>query len=249
MLFFILLNIILFLLCFYLYSYNKKLKQKIIELEQETKKILERKIINNKEDLIPIENISEDNSKYQKKEQNIDTNQQTQKNKINTINMSNRRQDKKYTARINADEYQEPKIQSPTTANLTINIRKTVESVPEHQPLKKQETKKTAQDKYQNHQKVSIDIDFNPDDFIKKTQNVVSDKSYEYLQQIAKQLENEIITNTIDLTDYEKEQEEDAVISYQELLSLKEKTKNQEQNTKSFLEDLKALRNLLDPKN
>ena len=58
MLFFILLSIILFIFGLYYYYENKKLKQKIKELEQETKTILERKIINNKEDLIPIENIS-----------------------------------------------------------------------------------------------------------------------------------------------------------------------------------------------
>ena len=60
MFFFIILSTILFFFCLYLYFDNKKLNQRIIELELETKKILERKLINNKEDLISIENISKE---------------------------------------------------------------------------------------------------------------------------------------------------------------------------------------------
>ena len=61
MFFFVLLNIILFFFCLYFYFEQKKLKQKIVDLEQETKTILERKLVNNKEDLVSIENISIEN--------------------------------------------------------------------------------------------------------------------------------------------------------------------------------------------
>ena len=57
---FILILIVIIPLCIYLYITNKKLQIKVDKLELERREILERKIINNKEDIIPIESISKD---------------------------------------------------------------------------------------------------------------------------------------------------------------------------------------------
>ena len=87
MFFFIILSTILFFFCLYLYFDNKKLNKRIIELELETKTILERKLTNNKEDLISIENISMEinnkplNELTNKKEQKSSTNTNSEKQK------------------------------------------------------------------------------------------------------------------------------------------------------------------------
>ena len=58
MLFFTLVSIILFFFCLYLFFDNKNLKEKVKKLEEDTKIILERKIISSKDDIVSVENIS-----------------------------------------------------------------------------------------------------------------------------------------------------------------------------------------------
>ena len=63
----------------------------------------------------------------------------------------------------------------------------------------------------------------------------------DYLQNLSKKLEEEIKPQTIELTDYEKRQEENAIISYQELLSSHE---NQSQKEEKYDEEQKILEEL-----
>lgn len=226
MLFFILLSIILFIFGLYYYYENKKLKQKIKELEQETKTILERKIINNKEDLIPIENISIQPTMQEK---NIIPNtKEKQQHDIKEENTS--LEIPKYKARTNEEEVLTPKIDIPTTITLeTKELDKKESTIPN----------------------ISLSKEFNPNEFIKSikeqsikdTENSTSDAKY--LETIFKQIEKELTPQTIDLTEYEKNQEEQAVISYQELLSLKEKKQNERIQNKALLQELKEFKNLL----
>lgn len=226
MLFFILLSIILFIFCLYFFYENKKLKQKIKELEQETKTILERKIFNNKEDLISIENIS---IQPTKEEKNIIPNNQTKEQPIIKEETSSLKIPK-YKARTTEEEVLIPKIDIPTTITL------------EPKDLKEQKT---------NLQNISLSKEFNPIEFIKNTKeqsknNEINNTSDEkYLENVFKQIEQELTPQTIDLTEYEKNQEEQAVISYQELLSLKEKKQNERIQNKTLLQDLKEFRKLL----
>lgn len=57
---------------------------------------------------------------------------------------------------------------------------------------------------------------------------------------------DELKPQTIELTDYEKDQEENAIISYQELLNVKDKINIlNDDETVDFIEELKKLRNSL----
>lgn len=236
MFFFILLNIILFFFCLYFYFEQKKLKQKIIDLETETKTILERKLVNNKEDLIPIENISiEPNQDYKlsTKTKNITKEQKKEEMPFSKLLKE------KYIARSNGDEYLELKIEPPTTSIIPEEHNQT--------PPKSTNTKNTSKELTN----VSIEQSFNPTEFIKKeqqetilTENLNMDN--EYLTEISNQIKEQLTPQTIELTDYEKVQEEQAVISYQELLSLKERIKNEDKKDSKFIEDLRELRKLLD---
>ena len=95
-----------------------------------------------------------------------------------------------------------------------------------------------------------ITTSFEPLDFIKREKLTITDikkkNNTSYLNEISKQLDSIASPQTINLTDYEKEQEEHAIISYQELLSLKEKSNNDKKEDEYFVEDLKKFYSLLD---
>ena len=68
----------------------------------------------------------------------------------------------------------------------------------------------------------------------------------DYIKNLSQKLEQEIKPQTIELTDYEKKQEETAIISYKELLSSsKKQDKKEEYDEKELLEELKQFRNYL----
>lgn len=79
------------------------------------------------------------------------------------------------------------------------------------------------------------------------TENINSNnQQMDYIKNLSQKLEQEIKPQTIELTDYEKKQEETAIISYKELLSSsKKQDKKEEYDEKELLEELKQFRNYL----
>ena len=65
-----------------------------------------------------------------------------------------------------------------------------------------------------------------------------------FVEEVSQKLEQELEPKTIELTDYEKKQEEEAIISYQELLTKKDKLYNitEEEETENFIDELKNFR-------
>lgn len=91
---------------------------------------------------------------------------------------------------------------------------------------------------------------FNLDEFVKvssfdKNKSSVVSSNTDYLNEISEKMAREIVPQTIELTDYEKDQEENAIISYKELLSVKDSNSVLEDEDFDFLEELKKLRNSL----
>ena len=73
-------------------------------------------------------------------------------------------------------------------------------------------------------------------------------KNLSFAEEISKRMEEELKPETIELTDYEKKQEEEAIISYQELLSAsKDKLYNitDDEETVDFIKELKSFRSSL----
>lgn len=76
------------------------------------------------------------------------------------------------------------------------------------------------------------------------------DDSYEvndnmkFASEIVERMEEEIKPSNIELTDYEKKQEEEAIISYDELLKVKDKIYNltEDEETDEFIDELKSFR-------
>ena len=72
-------------------------------------------------------------------------------------------------------------------------------------------------------------------------------KKENYLESVSKSLEEHKETEPIELTNYEQQQEDDAIISYQELLGSQEKLYNitDEEEDSPFIEELKSFRKSL----
>ena len=69
-----------------------------------------------------------------------------------------------------------------------------------------------------------------------------------YLEQVSKKLAEEIEPQTIELTEYEKKQEEEAIISYQELIKNKDRLYkiDDDEEIESFIDELKNFRTNLE---
>jgi len=65
-----------------------------------------------------------------------------------------------------------------------------------------------------------------------------------FASEIVERMEEEIKPSNIELTDYEKKQEEEAIISYDELLKVKDKIYNitEDEDTDEFIDELKSFR-------
>lgn len=65
-----------------------------------------------------------------------------------------------------------------------------------------------------------------------------------FASEIVERMEEEVKPSNIELTDYEKKQEEEAIISYDELLKVKDKIYNitEDEETDEFIDELKSFR-------
>ena len=84
-----------------------------------------------------------------------------------------------------------------------------------------------------------LEINFNALKEDKKQDNV------SFMSEVSKKLEEATAPSTIELTDYEKKQEEEAIISYKELIENKDKLYNitDDEEDFDFIEELKSFRN------
>lgn len=105
---------------------------------------------------------------------------------------------------------------------------------------------------------ISLDVEkvsFKADEFVKKDKKRTFNEgkkvdrisASDYLREISNAIADEIKPQTIELTDYEKAQEENAIISYKELLNASKINNNDniEEETLEFIEELKKFRNSL----
>lgn len=87
-------------------------------------------------------------------------------------------------------------------------------------------------------------LDFEEKELPKLEENSSSISNQEFIEEISKRLAEEVEPQTIELTDYEKRQEEEAIISYKELLKVKDRlykiTDDEEIDT--FIDELKEFR-------
>lgn len=221
--------IFLCLFCIFLYYENKKLNQIIEDLRSRDKDRYEENI--RKEDIVAIDDIShviKDNHETINK-----NNEEVVSNKSNTVEIKREnREVEKEIVNNNAR-----KISNVDIVDKNNNKREEVASV------------KVVSDKKNSDDNVSNK--FYVEDFIMKDKYVnrkldSSDMNSEYLQEVSRELESNVVPQTIKLTDYEQEQEDNAIISYKELLDVNNKQEETiNDGTVEFIEELKKFRNNL----
>lgn len=95
---------------------------------------------------------------------------------------------------------------------------------------------------------ISIKKDANIEPKVEKILEEEPKDNLTFAEEISRKMEQELKPQTIELTDYEKQQEEEAIISYQELLnSNKDRLYNitEEEETVDFINELKSFRSSL----
>jgi hypothetical protein len=228
--FILLLFIFFFLFLIYLIL---KLSKKNKKLEEELKKVIEEKkdislnnklndsVINNEQEQISLKEISE----------------KREVAKIPDTSIINKRSTET-SAISNGRAYQKNVLKNLVSSTSPVNI---------------------------NNQTTSIkELKMNLNDFIKKERKngnsvkVLTSKDYEssssstisYMEKVSKRLEEATDNNPIELTDYEKKQEEEAIISYKELIENKDKIYNisDDEADIEFITELKNFRDSLSKK-
>ena len=243
-----LLIIFLFFFCLYLRKKNQNLSKKIqelevsLELERKNQDIASVKYLSSNK--IPIKEISKDIEEAINESEKIKDKEQNQKQ-----NFEEEKIDKIL-------EKSHPKYQFKHVyeKNILESIPSTLSSV----KICNNETQKKDNKKGERVAMNEVNGKVNLNDFIKRDRgyiHIVPEEKKEeppkqnisFVEEISKKLESQLGPQTIELTDYEKEQEETAIISYKELLKVKEQLyeENVAKENEEFLRDLKAFRSNL----
>lgn len=188
------------------------------------------------------------------------------RDKLTKIEKENRKiLEEKVSKQKNDDSIPINKITTQEKKQQPNNQLKKIELVQKYNSKEKEENSKLYQknilhDKPTITSPVSInkneEVKFNLNEFIKKSDNnkenikkpdIKKESPKEFLQDISNKIAEELKPQTIALTDYEKEQEDNAIISYKELLNVKDKIAilDDEEENVNFIEELKNLRNSL----
>lgn len=248
----ILIIIILFFFSFNLITKNKRLKVEIKNLRLVEKTILDNnKKVDSKKDVFSIDNISKEVSIKQK---NVE-----KKNDLEATSLSFKKEN------LDCDSNQKENIKKDVSKNFKTqssqnfqqkNKKNNIKKIPistEKVIVNKSKNDILLLEKQNNIEKIS----FNLNDYVKNGKSISkkscspsklksSKDNQDYLKEISKKMADELKPQTIELTDYEKDQEENAIISYQELLNVKDKINIlNDDETVDFIEELKKLRNSL----
>lgn len=238
--------------CIYLFIMNKKLNELLNKLMEEHRILLDRKITNSlNKDILPMTSIEENNKATKKdihnnEDKEIKEKNQTEKEIIN----KDKTEEEHKIKNINHEEKTSSKekiVNKTTTKPQTNNL--------ENNSQIKKEIITKQPSKSQNR--------FNVKEFVRNYDARKKVMSQDYLEELADQLIKNEKGSPVELTEYEKEQETNAIISYQELKSkhgnqvkdnnvVKESKENQnnkpikDMETEDFIEKLKEFRDNLD---
>ena len=238
--------IFLFFFCFYLCKKNKNLSHKVHELQATLE--LER----NRHDTASVKFLSSNKVPIQEISKEIEDAINESEKRKSKIDSS----EKKYGVdRI--DEILKENTKDPFSHPYEKNVLNTIPSTLSSVGICNNETLKRDNKKGEvvmNEEVSKVNLN----DFIRRDRGYIDVTSSEvsrdskkenisFVEEISKKLEEQLGPQTIELTDYEKEQEENAIISYKELLKVKEQLYeiNEAKENEEFLNDLKVFRSHL----
>ncbi len=256
--------IIIIIMCFFslfLLSKNKKLKDEIEDLKLEDRILADKYKRVDEENVISIDKISTDNVlvknddikngdalKVQNKSLEISLDSD---GKINDIAIE-KSSGKTYGVAKDKSIDKVEKINKSDDRDKKDKVKST-KRVVDGNKHSKPYSKNILHDSPSITSPISLDVEkvsFNADEFVKRDniKNNSKISTSDYLENISNAISEEIKPQTMELTGYEKEQEESAIISYKELLKASKSGNGvnvSQEDTSEFIEELKKLRNSL----
>ena len=239
--------IIIIIMCFFslfLLSKNKKLKDEIEDLKLGDRILADKYRKVDKENIISIDKISTDN--VLSKDDLVKSSDSLNDSKV-SLESSVLDSNDKVDEIVKKDKSVE-KINSTNNKKDRVKDTKIVVDSNKHS---KPYSKNILHDSPSITSPISLDVEkvsFNIDEFVKRDKSTSEISTSDYLENISNAISEEIKPQTIELTGYEKEQEENAIISYKELLKASKSSNSvnvSQEDTSEFIEELKKLRNSL----
>lgn len=239
--------IIIIIMCFFslfLLSKNKKLKDEIEDLKLGDRILADKYRKVDKENIISIDKISTDN--VLSRDDLVKSSDSLNDSKV-SLESSVLDSNDKVDEIVKKDKSVE-KINSTNNKKDRVKDTKIVVDSNKHS---KPYSKNILHDSPSITSPISLDVEkvsFNVDEFVKRDKSTSEISTSDYLENISNAISEEIKPQTIELTGYEKEQEENAIISYKELLKASKSSNSvnvSQEDTSEFIEELKKLRNSL----
>ena len=234
--------IIIIIMCFFslfLLSKNKKLKDEIEDLKLGDRILADKYRKVDKENIISIDKISTDN--VLSRDDLVKSS-----DSLNDSNVSLESSVLDSNDKVDEIVKKDKSVEKINSTNNKKDRVKDTKIVVDSNKHSKPYSKNILHDSPSITSPISLDVEkvsFNIDEFVKR------DKSTsDYLENISNAISEEIKPQTIELTGYEKEQEENAIISYKELLKASKSSNSvnvSQEDTSEFIEELKKLRNSL----
>ena len=239
--------IIIIIMCFFslfLLSKNKKLKDEIEDLKLGDRILADKYRKVDKENIISIDKISTDN--VLSRDDLVKSSDSLNDSKVSLESFVLDSNDK--VDEIVKKDKSVEKINSTNNKKDRVKDTKIVVDSNKHS---KPYSKNILHDSPSITSPISLDVEkvsFNVDEFVKRDKSTSEISTSDYLENISNAIYEEIKPQTIELTGYEKEQEENAIISYKELLKASKSSNSvnvSQEDTSEFIEELKKLRNSL----
>lgn len=220
--------------CMLLILRNMELKKKIEEMNLLNRNYLRNNSSDDKKDVVSVESISgkieEDDSikRSNKKKHNKKKEIVSSKVKDMDIKLADNVY-KKDSNRKSSDDKLSELLQMEPIKKIDDN------------KVDKKIDKNILYENFQNYEIDMVNFENNLDEFVMNSKK----ENNSYLDEVSKLISQNLEQNTIELTDYEQEQEDNAIISYKELIGIKDKLESLEDD-EIFLDELKKFRNSLD---
>ena len=220
--------------CLLLILRNMELKKKIEEMNLLNRNYLRNNSHDDKKDIVSMESISckieeDDSIKRSNKKK------QSKKKEIVSNNIKNR------NIKLATDDYKK-------ISNKNSSVDKLSELL-QREPIKDidnsvKDKKIVSQTNYQNYELDMGSFEDSLDEFVMSNRNKKK-SSNNYLNEVSKLISQNLEQDVIELTDYEQEQEDNAIISYKELMGIKDRLESLEDD-EVFIDELKKFRNNLE---
>lgn len=211
-----------------------ELKKKIEEMNLLNRNYLRNNSHDDKKDIVSMESISckieeDDSIKRSNKKK------QSKKKEIVSNNIKNR------NIKLATDDYKK-------ISNKNSSVDKLSELL-QREPIKDidnsvKDKKIVSQTNYQNYELDMGSFEDSLDEFVMSNRNKKK-SSNNYLNEVSKLISQNLEQDVIELTDYEQEQEDNAIISYKELMGIKDRLESLEDD-EVFIDELKKFRNNLE---